>query len=109
MAGRLKAAERMAAGDREAHEAAVAALRAELAAEQEAGRAQTKASRAAAAAHADELVHCSAQAAELSAQVSALPSHYLANHRLTPSFAPFSCNVPRLRAHHLKPSCRPHR
>ena len=70
MAARMKAAARAAEADRETLSAELAALRGELAAEQEAARTQTKASRAAAAAHADEIMHCNAQAAELSTQVS---------------------------------------
>ena len=69
MAQRLKASERAAVSERDGLSEEIAALRKELALEQENGRTQTKASRAAAAAHADEIMHCTAQAAELSAQV----------------------------------------
>lgn len=86
MAARMKAAARAAEADHETLSAELAALRGELAAEQEAARTQTKASRAAAAAHADEIMHCNAQAAELSTQVS----------RREPPHAP--CHVPCMRA-----------
>ena len=111
MAARMKAAARAAEADRETLSAELAALRGELAAEQEAARTQTKASRAAAAAHADEIMHCNAQAAELSTQVSRRePSRALVPPSLHASVYPSlrSCNGPTRRSLRGKLSS-PHR